>query len=316
MVRPLRIVFFGSPEFAVPTLRALAASAHPVVGVVTQPDRPRGRGQKVTPGAVAATAAELGFPLLQPAKLSDAGVRETLEGWRADLGVVAAYGKILPPWLLAIPPRGLINVHASLLPAWRGAAPVHRAIMAGDRETGVTIMRVVQALDAGAMLDRVVVAIDDDATSVSLEQALAVAGAARLVDAVDRLAAGPVHEEPQDETRATYASKITRADSPVDWSASARAIHDRIRGLHPWPHAAAAIDGQRLILHRSALPGTTSDLPPGTVVASGTSGVDVATGDGHVVRLLELQAENGRRLPAAGFLAGRPLPPGSRFDTP
>lgn len=313
---PLRLVFFGSPEFAVPTLRALAASAHPIVGVVTQPDRPRGRGQKVTPGAVAQAAAELGLPLLQPATLSDAGVRETLEGWRADLGVVAAYGRILPPWLLAIPPRGLINVHASLLPAWRGAAPVHRAIMAGDRETGVTIMRVVQALDAGAMLDRVVVPIDDDATSVTLERALAVAGASLLVHAVDRLAAGPVEEVPQDDACATYAAKITRADSPVDWRTTARAIHDRIRGLHPWPHAAATLDGQRLILHRSACLAATSDAPAGTVVASGAEGVDVVAGDRHLVRLLELQAENGRRLPAAGFLAGRPMPPGARFDTP
>ncbi len=314
MVTPLRIVFFGSPDFAVPTLRALAASAHPVVGVVTQPDRPRGRGQKITPGAVAQAATDLGLPLLQPAKLADAGVRETLEAWRADLGVVAAYGKILPPWLLAIPPRGLVNVHASLLPAWRGAAPVHRAIMAGDRQTGVTIMRVVQALDAGAMLDRVVVPIDDDATSVSLEQALGAAGASLLVEAVDRLAAGPVHEEPQDESRVTYASKITRADSPVDWSASARATHDRIRGLHPWPHATTTLDGQRLILHRSTVLARTAAAAPGTVVASGPAGVDVAAGDGGVVRLLELQAENGRRLPAAGFLAGRPIAPGARFD--
>ena len=314
MVTPLRIVFFGSPDFAVPTLRALAASAHPVVGVVTQPDRPRGRGQKITPGAVAQAATDLGLPLLQPAKLADAGVRDTLEAWRADLGVAAAHGKILPPWLLTIPPRGLVNVHASLLPAWRGAAPVHRAIMAGDRQTGVTIMRVVQALDAGAMLDRVVVPIDDDATSVSLEQALGAAGASLLVEAVDRLAAGPVHEEPQDESRVTYASKITRADSPVDWSASARATHDRIRGLHPWPHATTTLDGQRLILHRSTVLARTAAAAPGTVVASGPAGVDVAAGDGGVVRLLELQAENGRRLPAAGFLAGRPIAPGARFD--
>ena len=314
MVTPLRIVFFGSPDFAVPTLRALAASAHPVVGVVTQPDRPRGRGQKITPGAVAQAATDLGLPLLQPAKLADAGVRETLEAWRADLGVVAAYGKILPPWLLTIPPRGLVNVHASLLPAWRGAAPVHRAIMAGDRQTGVTIMRVVQALDAGAMLDRVVVPIDDDATSVSLEQALGAAGASLLVEAVDRLAAGPVCEEPQDESRVPSASKIPRADSPVDWSASARATHDRIRGLHPWPHATTTLDGQRLILHRSTVLARTAAAAPGTVVASGPAGVDVAAGDGGVVRLLELQAENGRRLPAAGFLAGRPIAPGARFD--
>lgn len=311
---PLRIVFFGSPDFAVPTLRALAASAHPVVGVVSQPDRPRGRGQKVTPGAVAQAAADLGLPLVQPVKLADPGVRETLAAWNADLGVVAAYGTILPPWLLAIPLRGLINVHASLLPAWRGAAPVHRAIMAGDRETGVTIMRVVQALDAGAMLDRVVVPIDDDATSVSLEQALAVAGAARLVATVDRLAAGPIDEVPQDDARATYASKITRADSPVDWSAPARATHDRIRGLHPWPHATTMLDGQRLILHRSTVLAQTAAAAPGTVIASGAAGVDVAAGDGGVVRLLELQAENGRRLPAAGFLAGRPIARGARFD--
>lgn len=313
---PLRILFFGSPAFAVPTLRALVASRHPVVGVVSQPDRPRGRGQKVTPGAVAQAARDLGLPLVQPLRLADDGVRDALAAFGADLGVVAAYGKILPPWLLALPPRGLINVHASLLPAWRGAAPVHRAILAGDRETGVTIMRVVQALDAGAMLARVVVPIDDAATSESLEQALADAGAPLLVETVERLAAGPIEETPQDATRATYAAKITRADSPVDWTATARAVHDRIRGLHPWPHATTAIDHQRLILHRSVCLDGMSDARPGTIVASGAAGVDVAAGDGRVVRLLELQAENGRRLPAAGFLAGRPLPPGARFETP
>jgi methionyl-tRNA formyltransferase len=312
----VRILFFGTPEFAVPTLRALRASSHDVVGVVTQPDRPKGRGRKVAPGAVAQAALDAGLPLLQPAKLSDAGVREALAAFGADLGVVAAYGKILPEWLLALPARGMINVHASLLPAWRGAAPVHRAIMAGDADTGVTIMRVVKALDAGAMLDRVVVPIAPDVTSDVLERTLADAGAARLVAVVDRLAAGPIDEVPQDESRVTYAAKITRADSPLDWRAAAQVVHDRIRGLHPWPHASATLGGARLILHRSTLPRVATGAAPGTVVAAGTAGVDVAAGDGQLVRLLVLQAEGGTRLGAAEFLAGRPLAPGTAFDLP
>ncbi len=310
----MRILFFGTPDFAVPTLRALLASSHEVVGVVTQPDRPKGRGQKIAPGAVAQVALDAGLPLLQPVKLADAGVREALAAFGADLGVVAAYGKILPAWLLALPPAGMINVHASLLPAWRGAAPVHRAVMAGDAETGVTIMRVVQALDAGAMLDRVVVPIAPDVTSDVLEHTLAEAGAARLVAVVDRLAGGPIQETPQDEARVTYAAKITRADSPLDWRAPAQAVHDRIRGLHPWPHASASIGGTRLILHRSTLPGGTTEAAPGAIVAAGSAGVDVAAGDGHLVRLLVLQAEGGKRLGAAEFLAGRPLAPGMAFD--
>ena len=312
----LRILFFGTPEFAVPTLRALLASTHEVVGVVTQPDRPKGRGQKIAPGAVAQVAHDAGLPLLQPGKLADPGVREALAAYGADLGVVAAYGKILPAWLLALPPGGMINVHASLLPAWRGAAPVHRAVMAGDLETGVTIMRVVQALDAGAMLDRVVVPIAADTTSDVLEHTLAEAGAARLVAVVDRLAAGPIEEVPQDESRVTYAAKITRADSPLDWRMPAQAVHDRIRGLHPWPHASASIGGTRLILHRSTLPGSPTAAAPGTIVAAGPTGVDVAAGDGRLVRLLVLQAEGGKRLGPAEFLAGRPLAPGMAFDLP
>lgn len=310
----VRILFFGSPAFAVPTLTALLDSAHRVVGVVTQPDRPRGRGQKVTPGAVAQAARAAALPLLQPATLAEPGLPDALAAFDAELGVVAAYGKILPEWLLALPRRGMINVHASLLPAWRGAAPVHRAIMAGDRQTGVTIMRVVKALDAGAMIDRVMVSIGPDVTSDELERTLAVAGAATLVAAVDRLAAGPVPEEPQDHARATYASKITRADSPVDWRSSAAAIHNQIRGLHPWPHASARIGGRRLILHRSQLLDAATVRPPGTIEAIGPAGVDVAAGDGGLVRLTLLQAEGGQRLAAAEFLAGHRLTPGMLFE--
>ncbi len=312
----MRILFFGTPDFAVPTLRALLASSHEVVGVVTQPDRPKGRGQKIAPGAVAQVALDAALPLVQPVKLSDPGVREALAAFDADLGVVAAYGKILPEWLLALPPRGMINVHASLLPAWRGAAPVHRAVMAGDTDTGVTIMRVVKALDAGAMLDRVVVPIDPDVTSDALERALAEAGAARLVEVVDRLAAGPIDEVAQDEAHVTCAAKITRADSPIDWRAPARAIHDRIRGLHPWPHASATLAGVRVILHKSVRPDGATVAAPGTIVAAGPAGIDVAAGDGRIVRLLVLQTEGGKRLGAAEFLAGHALASGLAFDLP
>lgn len=310
----MRILVFGSPAFAVPTLQALAASSHTVVGVVTQPDRPRGRGQQLTRGDMAAAADALGVPVVQPPLLRETEVRAMFAAFGADLGVVAAYGKILPDWLLALPPRGMINVHASLLPRYRGAAPVHRSVMAGEAETGVTIMRVVKALDAGAMIDRVVVPIGPDVTSAELEQDLAVRGATLLVDVVDRLAAGPVEEVPQDDTLATYAAKITRADSPVDWRRSAQAIHDQIRGLHPWPHASARLAGARVILHRSTRVSGTSSQPAGTVVASGANGIDVVTGDGGLVRLLELQVENGRRLAVASFLAGHAVPAGAAFE--
>ena len=297
-----------------PTLHALSASRHTVVGVVTQPDRPRGRGQHLSRGAVAAAADALGVPVLQPETLSEPGLPTALAAWGADLGVVAAYGKLLPGWLLALPPAGMVNVHASLLPSYRGAAPVHRAVMAGERETGVTIMRVVLALDAGPMLARVVVPIGPDATSAEVEHALADAGAALLVTVVDGLAAGPVPEMAQDDRAATYAAKVTRADSPVNWRRSAQAIHDQIRGLHPWPHASTRLGGYRVILHRSTRVEGAFPAEPGTIVAAGPSGIDVVAGDGAVVRLVELQAEGGRRLAAVDFLSGRTWAPDSAFE--
>ena len=297
-----------------PTVRALGEAGHTIVGGVTQPDRPRGRGQKVTRGAVAAAADALGLPVLQPATLAGPGVADAFAAGGADLGVVAAYGKILPEWLLALPPRGMVNVHASLLPKYRGAAPVHRAVMAGESETGVTIMRVVKALDAGAMLARVVVPIGPDDTSADLERVMGAAGATLLVQVVSRLALGPVIEDAQDDSAATYAAKITRADSAVDWRRSAQAIHDQIRGLHPWPHASSVLDGRRVILHRSTRPGGQHAQAPGHVHAWGPAGLDVVAGDGALVRLLTLQAEGGRAVTAAEFLAGRALAPGAAFE--
>ena len=313
--RSLRVVVFGTPAFAVPTLERLLASSHRVAGVVTQPDRPRGRGQKVVAGPVKSVAMAHGLPVLQPATLTSDAVGAEIAALGADLGVVAAYGKILPEWLLQQPPLGMINVHGSLLPRYRGAAPVHRAIMDGQYETGITIMRVVKALDAGPMLATVERRIDPDETSAELERELALLGAQVLVDTVDRMAAGPVHEEPQDDARATYAPKITRDDAPVDWARPPQAIHDQIRGLHPWPHAVTTLDGQRLILHRSRVPDPNPpvDAAPGTVRAAGREGVAVVCGGGRQVILTELQAEGGRALAARDFLAGRPIAAGTRL---
>jgi methionyl-tRNA formyltransferase len=312
----VRIAFFGTPAFAVPTLRSLLASSHEVVLVVTQPDRPRGRGRLVSPGPVKTLALQHGIPILQPEKLTRDPWETAIAAAAPELGVVAAYGKILPEWLLVQPPRGLINVHASLLPRYRGASPIHRAVMNGDDETGVTIMRVVKALDAGAMLAKTAVPIGPDDRTDTLEQVLADVGGRLLVETVDRMAAGPVAELPQDDRLATYAPRLTKDDGLIDWGRPARAIHDQVRALHPWPHAFTFGPDGRLILHRAAAADTASaSEPPGTILPASAEAICIATGRG-VLQVLELQAEGGRVLPALSFLAGHPLPAGARLGTP
>lgn len=311
---PIKIVFFGTPAFAVPTLDALLASRYPVVAVVTQPDRPRGRGHKVTDAPVKARAREAGLPILQPDRLRDPAFTSALRGMSADLGVVAAYGKILTDEVLAIPRLGMINVHASLLPKYRGAAPVHRAIIDGERDTGVTIMRVVKALDAGAMIAKMARVIGPEETSDDVEQDLARLGAALLVRTLDDLADGRAVETPQNEADATYAHRLTKDDGVVDWSAPAQRIHDRIRGLHPWPHAFGYINGTRLILHRSALERGSSSAVAGTIVDAHGDRLIVATGAG-LLRLTELQAEGKRPMAPRDFLAGHHLKAGDRFTS-
>src|SRR5262245_5531219 len=260
------VVFLGTPQFAVPTLRRLLDSAHSVAGVITQPDRPRGRGQKITHAPVKALALERGIPVYQPERLKPPEVADALRAWRADLGVVAAYGRIIPEHLLTIPRFGMINVHASLLPKYRGAAPVHRAVMNGDAETGVTIMRVVKELDAGPMLAKAHRPIALDETSDVVEEALAEEGAGLLVTVLDQLAAGPVREESQDDAQATYAHRLTKEEGLLDWSQPALAIHNRVRGLYPWPHAYTFLRGTRLILRRTAIDRTPTFEPGGTIV--------------------------------------------------
>jgi methionyl-tRNA formyltransferase len=310
----LNVVFFGTPAFAVPSLEALLHSGHTVVGVVTQPDRPRGRGHKIVDAPVKTLAAAAGVNILQPPRLKDAQFLEKLTSLGADVGVVAAYGKILPAEVLAIPPGGLINVHGSLLPRYRGAAPVHRAVIAGETETGVTIMRVVQALDAGPMLATARRPIGPDDTSEEVERDLARLGAPLLVETLDRMAVGHVHEEPQDDGQATYAHKLQKEEGSIDWRLPADSLHNLIRGLHPWPHAFTFLGGRRFIVRRSHCLAASSPDAPGTVVEAAADRLAVATGSG-TLGVTEIQAEGKRPMGAREFLAGHPISRGDRFGS-
>jgi methionyl-tRNA formyltransferase len=310
----LRVVFFGTPGFAVPTLDRLLASSHRVVSIVTQPDRPRGRGQRVSFSPVKRRALEHHVEVLQPETLKDPAFRSALVAGAADLGIVAAYGKLLPQWLLDLPRLGMINVHASLLPRWRGAAPVHRAILAGDEITGVSIMRVVKALDAGPVLDRVEVRIGPNETSQELEGRLAAVGADALGRVVDRLAAGPVTGAPQDERLVTYAPRLERHESQINWDRPARAVHNQIRGLQPWPLAAARLGGRRVLLRRSMVADEApSPSPPGTIVAVDGEAMRVAANPG-AIKLLEIQPEGRPPMSARAYLSGHPVQVGQRFE--
>ena len=310
----MRVVFFGTPGFAAPTLAALLESSHPVIAVVTQPDRPRGRGQQVRPEAVKSLAEQRGLAVLQPARLRDEEFLKAFRSLEPDLAVVAAYGRILPSELLKMPRLGFINVHGSVLPRWRGAAPVHRAILTGDRTTGVTIMQVVPALDAGPMLAAAETEIGRDETSAELESRLALLGATLLVSMIDRLAKGPVVATPQDERLVTYALKLERNESRIDWARPAEAVHNQIRGLQPWPLAAALLRGRRVSLLRSQVvsvsPGETE---PGRIVSLDADGIVVGTDPG-AVRITSLQAEGRQVLPAREFLRGARINAGDRFD--
>jgi methionyl-tRNA formyltransferase len=318
--RALRVVFFGTPEFAIPTLDALIDSRHSVVGAVTQPDRPQGRGHRIGVAPVKARAVARGIPLLQPDRLRNPDFLDELASWRADLGVVAAYGKILPGSLLHVPPLGMINVHASLLPAYRGAAPVHRAVMAGDTETGVTIMRVVEALDAGPVLAVARRGIGPEETSDEVERDLAMLGGRLLVSVVDALADGTVDETPQDDSRASYAPRLKKEEGLIDWTWPADRIHNLVRGLRGWPNAYTFVRRARLIVLRSSLAttGVPLSLPltraaPGTTVLASHGDLIVQTGSGPI-RLVEIQAEGKRPMLVREYLAGHKVAAGDRFE--
>lgn len=310
------VVFFGTPQFAVPTLTHLLGSRHRVAGVVTQPDRPRGRGQRLSDAPVKALAVERGLPVLQPDRLGEPSVAAALRAWNPDIGVVAAYGKLIPGSLLQIPRFGMINVHASLLPKYRGAAPVHRAVIDGETQTGVTIMRVAKLLDAGNMFAKAVRAIAPDDTSDIVERDLAEMGAALLVEVLDAIEAGTATEERQDDMMATYAPKITKDEGRIDWELPATYIHNRVRGLYPWPHAYTWLNGTRLLVLRTHVESAPADAPPGTIVEVSRNAIHVATGHGGRLAIDELQPEGRRPMRVRDFLAGRPVAPGARFAAP
>jgi methionyl-tRNA formyltransferase len=313
VARGMRIVFFGTPEFAVPSLSGLVTSPHTVAGVVTQPDRPRGRGQRVTNSPVKAAALAHGLPVIQPNRLREPGVTDTLSAWAPDLGVVAAYGKLIPEDLLRLPRLGMINVHASLLPKYRGAAPVHRAVIDGERETGVTIMRMVAALDAGAMLAKVMRPIGPDETSDEVEHDLATLGVPLLLSVIDQFVSGSVRDEPQDESLSTYAPRLTKDEGLIDWALPALSIHNRVRGLHPWPHAYTYLNSARLIVLKSRVDEVATIEAPGTVIDASGDGIRVATGSGERLALIELQPEGRRAMVARDFLSGHTIRAGAQF---
>jgi methionyl-tRNA formyltransferase len=308
----LRVVFFGTPEFAVPTLDMLLKSPYEVVAVITQPDRPRGRGHKTAPSPIKTTALAAGRRVLQPASMKDEGFVAELSGLNPDLGVVAAYGQILTNKVLAVPRLGMINVHASILPRYRGAAPVHRAIMQAEQQTGVTIMRVVKALDAGPMLAVAPRPIGPDETSEEVERDLAGIGAQLLMTTIPGLIEGRIRETPQDDAAATYAPRLTKNDSWIDWKWPAERIHNLIRGLHPWPHAATFLGSQRFILHRSRVVHRSEPEVPGKILVAQGDRLLVSAGILNIA-ILELQAEGKRPMSVRDFLAGHPLTPGSIF---
>ena len=311
----LRIVYFGTPAFAVPTLERLLESRHRLAALISQPDRPKGRGHHVVATATKEVALAHGVRVLQPERIRTDEFLAEIRALQPDLGVVAAYGKILPEALLAIPRLGMINVHASLLPAYRGAAPVHRAVMAGDGETGVTIMRVVKELDAGPMFAAVKRPIGPDETSVQVERGLAELGATLALTIVDALADGTAVETPQDDSRATYAPKIAREEGAVDWHLPAQQIHNRVRGLQPWPLVSVRIDGIRYQVHQTMLTGEVSEGLAGTVVEATAERLDVAAGDRQRLRIVRIQPEGRRVMTARELLAGRKIVPGTRVDS-
>lgn len=303
----MRIVFAGTPEFAAVALRALLAAGHAVPLVLTQPDRPAGRGMALQPSAVKRVASEAGIAVFQPATLKDAGAQARLCEVAADVMVVAAYGLILPQAVLDLPRFGCLNIHASLLPRWRGAAPIQRAILAGDEETGVCIMQMEAGLDTGPVLLAGRTPIRDDDTAASLHDRLAVLGDELIVDALGRL---PLPAVAQPATGVTYAAKLEKSEAPLDWTQSAEQLARRVRAFNPFPGATAQLDGAPLkIWQAAAVPGQGE---PGVVLAVERDALVVACGSG-ALRLGELQKAGGRRLGVAQFLAGTPLRPGQRF---
>ena len=318
----VKLIFFGTPTFAVPSLLKLLGSPHEVIAVVTQPDRPRGRGHRVSESPIKQMASCHSVQVLQPQKMKDPLFLETLKGLKPDLGVVAAYGKILPEHVLALPSRGMINVHASLLPRYRGAAPIQRAVMAGETTTGITIIRLVMEMDAGPILRKASHPILPNDTSATLMRTLSELGATTLMKTIEDLDKDLDSAESQDENLVTFAPRLSKDEGLIDWSRQALFIHNQVRGLQPWPHAFTYLQGVRYVIHRTtvadltASPAGRDTRKAGEILEASAKQLTVAAGSDTAVRILEIQPEGKRPLPARAFLAGHSIDVGSIFSGP
>lgn len=306
----MNVIFMGTPEFAVPCLERVIEDGHTVSLVVTQGDKPRGRGQKLMPPPVKACALEHGIPVFQPTTLKDEAVQEELRRHNADVIVVVAYGKILPPAVLDMPPHGCVNVHASLLPRYRGAAPIQWAVLNGERESGVTTMYMDAGLDTGDMLLKSTCPITEDMTAGELHDALSVQGAALLSDTLKALENGTLTRTPQ-TGESNYAPMLDKGLCAMDFKKSAADLHNQVRGLNPWPTATAKVGGKTLKIHRTRV-GTACDAKPNMVIS--TAPFTVSCGEGTSLILLEVQGEGGKRMAAEDFFRGHPIPPNTRFS--
>ena len=303
----MKILFMGTPDFAVPSLEALLAAGHRVVGVFTQPDRPKNRGMKLQFCPVKEFAMSHDIPVFQPQKMRDGEAMGYIRDLAPELIVVAAYGRILPDDILEYPKMGCINVHSSVLPKYRGAAPINWAILNGETETGVTIMHMATALDAGDIIRVVNTPIGTDETAPELFIRLAQLGAGALVQTVADLAAGIAARSPQDHERATFAPMLSRELSPMDWRKTAWELHCQVRGLNPWPSAIGEFGGVRCKVWRTQVCAEATEQIPGTVVEAGKDGILMACGGGSLLRVLELQGDGGKRMSAADYLRGHPI---------
>jgi methionyl-tRNA formyltransferase len=314
MTQSLKVIFAGTPEFAAVALEALLASSHEVVAVYTQPDRPAGRGRKLTLGPVKQLALEHGIEVRQPASLKDVDAQTELKNLNADVMVVVAYGLILPAAVLQAPRLGCINIHASLLPRWRGAAPIQRAILAGDTESGVTIMQMDEGLDTGAMLLKRSCPITPQDTAQTLHDRLAEIGAAAAVEVLDGLSEAAFEAETQDESQACYAAKLSKGEAAIDWRRPAIEIERLVRAFNPWPVAQTDYEGQTVRIWQAQALDNPGSAEPGVIVKATKEGIDVATGDG-LLRILTAQLPGGRPLAAVDLLNARKelKQPGARF---
>lgn len=303
----MKIVFMGTPEFAVPSLKALVGAGHEICGVFTQPDKPKNRGMKLQEPPVKEYALSIGLPVFQPAKVRDGEALGILQALNPDLIAVAAYGKILPVDILALPRLGCVNVHSSLLPKYRGAAPINWAILNGEDETGVTIMYMAEGMDTGDILTQAKTPIGLNENAAQLFVRLADIGAGLLVETVAALEAGKVSPVPQDSARASYAPMLSKEQSPLDWTRSARQLHNHVRGLYPWPSALMVLDGIRCKVLQTALAGESGGKTPGTVLQADKKGLRVACGDGQALDILELQPNGKKAMSSPAFLMGHPI---------